>query len=101
VANLRHPGLPDDPAYAVAARQMRFPGGLVAFELPSADAVAVFTERARLVTEATSFGALHTSADRRRRWGDDVPDGFVRLSVGCEDAADLVADLTAALDALG
>jgi cystathionine gamma-lyase len=101
VRGLRHPGLPSDPAYPVAVRQMRRFGGLVSFELRDADAVAAFTDRARLVTEATSFGGVHTSADRRRRWGDDVPEGFVRLSLGCEDPSDLVADLTAALDGVG
>lgn len=101
VRGLRHPGLPDDPAYAVAARQMAYATGLVCFELPGADAVAAFLDRAELVTAATSFGGLHTTADRRERWGDDVPAGFVRLSCGCEDPADLVADLTAALDTIG
>ncbi|HEX6754323.1 MAG TPA: cystathionine gamma-lyase [Mycobacteriales bacterium] len=100
VRGLRYPGLPDDPAYPVAVRQMRRFGGLVSFELADADAVAAFTDRSALVTEATSFGGLHTSADRRARWGDDVPAGFVRLSAGCEDAADLVADLVGALDTL-
>jgi cystathionine gamma-lyase len=100
VGGLRYPGLPDDPAHAVASRQMRRFGGLVSFELASADAVAAFIGSARLVMEATSFGGMHTSADRRARWGDDVPAGFVRLSLGCEDTRDLVEDLTAALDTL-
>jgi cystathionine gamma-lyase len=54
-----------------------------------------------LVIEATSFGGIHSSAERRARWGhgDDVPEGFIRLSAGCEDAVDLVADVEAALDA--
>jgi cystathionine gamma-lyase len=100
VADLRYPGLPGDPAYEVAARQMRRFGGLLSFRLPSAGSVTTFLDRARLVTDATSFGGLHTSADRRARWGDPVPPGFVRLSVGCEDAADLVADIGTALDAV-
>ena len=54
---------------------------------------------ARLVASATSFGGVRTSADRRQRWGDAVPPGFLRLSAGCEDADDLVADVRAALDA--
>jgi cystathionine gamma-lyase len=54
-----------------------------------------------LVAEATSFGGVHSSAERRGRWGTDaVPDGFIRLSAGIEDPADLVADLRAALDAV-
>lgn len=100
VSGVRHPGLPDDPAHPVAARQQAYFGGLVAFRLASAEAVAAVLDRTRLVTAATSFGGVHTNADRRAQWGDDVPAGFVRLSCGCEDPADLVADLTAALDAL-
>jgi cystathionine gamma-lyase len=52
-----------------------------------------------LVIQATSFGGVHSTAERRARWGtDDVPDGFVRFSCGCEDTADLVADVLRALD---
>ena len=96
---VRHPGLPDHPGHALAARQMRRFGGLVTFELGSTAAVAAFLDATRLVTEATSFGGLHTTADRRARWGDDVPAGLVRLSTGCEDTADLLADVRAGLDA--
>jgi cystathionine gamma-lyase len=60
--------------------------------------VARFLSAARLVAAATSFGGLHTTADRRAQWGDDVGEGFLRLSCGCEDTADLVADITGALD---
>ena len=42
--------------------------------------------RRELVTEATSFGGTRTTAERRARWGgDDVPEGYIRLSAGCED----------------
>ena len=58
-----------------------------------------FLAALRIVDNATSFGGVRSTAERRARWGgDDVPEGFIRLSVGIEDAADLVADLTAALD---
>jgi len=96
--DVRYPGLPDHPGHELAARQMRRFGGLVTFQLPSEEAVAPFVAAARLVTEATSFGGLHTTADRRARWGDPVPPSLVRLSAGCEDTADLVADVGAALD---
>lgn len=96
---VRHPGLPDHPGHALAARQMRRFGGLVTFELASTAAVAAFLGATRLVTEATSFGGLHTTADRRARWGDAVPAALVRLSAGCEDTADLVADIRTGLDA--
>ncbi|GAA0212811.1 cystathionine gamma-lyase [Saccharothrix mutabilis subsp. mutabilis] len=98
VRNLRWPGSPSDPAHAVASRQMRRFGGVLTFELASAEAVAGFLERSALVAASTSFGGLHTTCDRRAQWGDPVPEGLVRLSAGCEDTADLVADVLAALD---
>ncbi len=100
VAGLRWPGLPDDPAHEIATKQMRRIPGVLTFTLPSAAAVAAFFAASRLVTAATSFGGLHTTADRRAQWGDDTPDGLVRLSCGIEDPADLVADITSALDRL-
>jgi cystathionine gamma-lyase len=101
VTAVRYPGLPTDPAHPVAVRQMRRFGGVLSCTLPSEAAVARFLHESRLVTDATSFGGLHTTADRRARWGGDaVPPGFIRLSAGCEDTADLVADITAALDAV-
>jgi len=98
VASVRWPGRPDDPAFAVASRQMRRIPGVVTFTLPDAAHVARFLRAARLVDAATSFGGPHTTADRRAQWGDPVPEGLVRLSCGLEDTADVLADLTAALD---
>jgi cystathionine gamma-lyase len=101
VAGLRYPGLPADPAHPLAARQMRRFGGVLSFRLASAAAVDAFLAASRLVYAATSFGGLHTTADRRAQWGGDVvPAGFVRLSAGCEDAADLITDVARALDGL-
>ncbi|HVQ90629.1 MAG TPA: cystathionine gamma-lyase [Mycobacteriales bacterium] len=101
VTGLRYPGLPTDPAHALASRQMHRFGGVLSFELASAEAVERFLGTARLVLAATSFGGLHTTADRRAQWGGDiVPAGFVRLSAGCEDTADLVDDVTRALAGL-
>jgi cystathionine gamma-lyase len=100
VSGVRYPGLPDDPAHAVAARQMGRFGGVLSFTLPDAAFVDRLVAASRLIVAATSFGGLHTTLDRRAQWGGDaVPEGFVRLSVGCEDPADLVADLATALDA--
>ncbi|MFC6017472.1 cystathionine gamma-lyase [Plantactinospora solaniradicis] len=101
VSGVRWPGLPDDPAYPVASRQLRRVPGIVSFDLGDAGRVARFLTASRLVFAATSFGGLHTSADRRAQWGDDVSAGFVRFSCGVEDTADLLADLHAALDAAG
>lgn len=100
VASVRWPGLPSDPSHQVAIRQMRRMPGLVSFDLGSAEQVAGFLTACRLVGAATSFGGLHTTADRRAQWGDSVPEGFVRLACGVEDTDDLLADITAALDAV-
>ncbi|MFC6093868.1 cystathionine gamma-lyase [Saccharothrix lopnurensis] len=97
VTGLRWPGSPEDPAHEVAARQMRRFGGVLTFVLADAAAVGAFLERSRLVYASTSFGGLHTTLDRRAHWGDPVPEGLVRLSAGCEDTADLVADVLASL----
>jgi cystathionine gamma-lyase len=99
VTGVRWPGLPADPSFAIAARQMRRIPGVVSFDLGSASRVADLLTSAKLVFAATSFGGVHTTADRRAQWGDDTAEGFVRLSCGIEDTEDLLADLTAALDA--
>ncbi len=98
VRNVRYPGLPGDPAHAVASRQMTRYGSVVAFTLKSASDAERFLAACSLVTQATSFGGVLTSAERRARWGGDaVPEGFIRLSAGCEDRQDLLEDLSHAL----
>lgn len=99
-SDVRWPGLPSDPSHALASRQMRRWNGILRFTLPSADAVGEFLAASRLVSSSTSFGGLQTSADRRARWGDAVPPGLLRVSAGCEDTDDLVADVLGALDAV-
>ncbi len=100
VSGVRYPGLPGDPSHALASRQMSRFGGVIGFELANAESVTRFFAASRLVYEATSFGGVHTSAERRARWGGDaVSEGFVRLSIGLEDARDLLGDFSAALDA--
>jgi len=98
VMSVRFPGRPDDPSYAVAMAQMRRVPGIVTFTLPSAAHVTAMLDASTLVAAATSFGGVHSSADRREQWGDPVPPGLVRMSCGIEDATDLVADLEAAVD---
>jgi cystathionine gamma-lyase len=79
---------------------MRGYGMVVSFDLGTRERAERFLADARLVTDATSFGSVHTSAERRARWGGDaVSDGFIRLSAGCEETADLLADIEQALNA--
>jgi cystathionine gamma-lyase len=83
VADVRHPGR----------------GMVVSFTLDSPDRADRFLAACDLVIDATSFGGIHSSAERRARWkhGDDVPEGFIRLSAGIEETDDLVADVENAL----
>src|SRR5690349_1201865 len=97
VRSVRYPGLPADPAHDLAAVQMQRFGGLVSIELADAAAVHALVERSALLIASTSFGGIHTSVDRRARWGDPVPAGFARISAGIEDTDDLIADVDQAL----
>jgi cystathionine gamma-lyase len=103
VRDVRYPGLPGHPQHALAKRSYggeRY-GQVVCFDLETEERAQAFLHACRFVAEATSFGGVHSSAERRLRWGiDDVSPGFVRLSAGIEDAGDLVADVVAALDGL-
>lgn len=102
VHGVLYPGLPTHPAHALAARMYggeRY-GCVLCFDLETEARAQAFLGGCRLVAEATSFGGVHSSAERRLRWGiDDVSPGFIRLSAGIEDAGDLIADISAALDA--
>lgn len=109
VARVHHPGLPGHPGHAVAARQMRAFGSLVAFELDGGlDAGRALLDRVELVTHAVSLGDVRSlvthpasttastmpAADRARA---GIADGLLRLSVGIEDVEDLIADLDQAI----
>lgn len=99
VIGVRYPGLPQDPAYPIAARQMQRFGPVVSFVLANRARAEAFLSAAQLVYEATSFGGVHTTAERRARWGGDaIAEGFIRLNVGCESLTDLLADMSQALD---
>jgi cystathionine gamma-lyase len=99
VTGVRYLGLPSDPFHELAARQMHRFGSIVVFDLGNRERADAFLTGCTLVAEATSFGGVHSSAERRARWaGNDVPEGFIRFSVGCETAADLLADVAGALD---
>ena len=82
---------------------VRWPGlgPVISLCLRTAGQAQDFLDACELVSEATSFGGVHSTAERRARWGsDDVPEGFIRFSAGCEDTDDLVADVRQALDAV-
>ena len=100
VSRVLYPGLKTHPGHAVAAAQMRHFGPILSFTLRDQQAAERFLAAAELITEATSFGGVATTAERRARWGHDgIAPGFVRLSAGCEDGADLIEDCARALEA--
>lgn len=108
---VHYPGLPSHPDHAIARRQ--FPGGgggVLAFALRGADRAQVFAflDRLRLCLHATSLGDVQTlisypliSSHRglppRARQRQGIGENLLRLSVGLEDPADLLADLSQAL----
>ncbi|MEU2582600.1 cystathionine gamma-lyase [Streptomyces avermitilis] len=99
VSGLRYPGLPDDPSHKIASQQMRRYGCVVSFSLPTRARAERFLDALTLVDDATSFGGVRSTAERRGRWGGDaVAEGFIRFSAGAEDPEDLVADVLRALD---
>lgn len=97
VLSVRYPGLPGDPAHAVAKRQMAGFGFLIGFTMQDSEIAEKFLSDCPFIAQSTSFGATHSSGERRARWGDDVPAGFIRLSVGVEPAEVLWAAIAQAL----
>ncbi|MCU1320793.1 MAG: Cys/Met metabolism pyridoxal-phosphate-dependent protein [Acidobacteriaceae bacterium] len=101
VESVMYPGLKTHPGHAIALRQMTYFGPVVSFILKGQAAAEAFLNTAELLTDATSFGGMTTTAERRAKWGGDaVAGGFIRLSAGCEAIEDLLADLAQALDGL-
>lgn len=98
IQRVNYPGLPDHPGHITARHQMRGFGPIVGFDLGTRQQAERFLAGLGLVREATSFGGVHSTAERRARWGGDaISEGYIRLSVGCESPEDIIADLSAAL----
>ena len=109
---VHYPGLAGHPGYAVHAKQAAGPGSLISFNLRGGlEAGAMLMEGLKLMTLAVSLGGVetlishpasmtHRSLPREQRLAAGISDGLVRLSVGCEDAADLLADMQQGLDSL-
>ena len=109
VEQVLYPQLPDHPGHAAAAKQMRDFGGMVSFRLSGGrDAAMKVSESTKLFTLAESLGAVESLIEHPGAMPHmsaagsplEVPDDLVRLSVGIEDAHDLVDDLAQALDAI-
>ena len=106
VDRVLYPQLPDHPGHAAAAKQMRDFGGMVSFTMHTEAAALDVVTHTELFTLAESLGAVESLIEHPGRMTHasaagsplQVPDSLVRLSVGIESSADLVADLEQALD---
>ena len=109
VPAVHYPGLPSHPQHELAKRQMSGFGGMLSIETGSLERAARLVERVKLFALAESLGGVeslighpatmtHASVPKAMREAIGLGDGLVRLSVGIEDADDLIADLDQALD---
>lgn len=111
VDKVAYPGLPSHPQHELAKRQTRGHGGMITFWLKGGlDQVNVFLKSLRIFCLAESLGAVeslaespalmtHASVPAENRAQLGISDSLIRLSVGCEHDADLLADINRALDA--
>lgn len=108
VKRVLYPGLESHPQHQLAARQQRGFGAMISFDLGSLDAARRLLDHVRLCALAESLGGVetlishpalmtHASVPAEVRQQIGITDGLVRISVGIEDAEDLIADLDNAL----
>lgn len=108
VVAIYYPGLPNHPGHAVAKKQACGFGGMISFDVGSREKAEQVIERIKFFTLAESLGAVeslvsvpaqmtHASIPRERRLELGISDGLIRLSVGIEDANDLLEDIEQAL----
>jgi methionine-gamma-lyase len=112
VDKVHYPGLPSHPQHELAKKQMANFGGMLSFELKGGfDAGKTLMDNIEIFTLAVSLGCVdsliqhpasmtHASVPKAKKLKGGITDGLVRISVGCEDAGDLVADLEQALGAV-
>jgi cystathionine gamma-lyase/homocysteine desulfhydrase len=109
VRNVYYPGLPDHPQHELAKRQSDGFGGMIAFDVGSAERADRLLKRVRYFTLAESLGAVeslisvparmtHASIPKERRETLGITDGLIRISAGIEDKDDLLADLAQSLE---
>jgi cystathionine beta-lyase/cystathionine gamma-synthase len=110
VSKVYYPGLPSHPQHELACRQMTGFGGMISIDLGDTARARRFVEAVGVFSLAESLGGVeslighpasmtHASVPQAMREGMGLTDSLVRLSCGCEDAEDLIADLDQALAA--
>jgi methionine-gamma-lyase len=109
VKQVNYPGLPSHPNHEIAQKQMRGFGGMISFDVGSIAAGKTLLNNLKVCTIATSLGGVETIVQHsasmtnantppEERLKAGITDGLIRLSVGIENAADLIADLEQALN---
>ncbi len=102
VLEVFYPGLPDHPGHEVASSQMAMPGGMLSVRIVGGrDGAFAVAARTKLFTRATSLGSCESLIEHRasiERPESETPDDLLRISVGLENADDLIADLGRALE---
>ena len=112
VRRVYYPGLPDHPQHELACKQMQGFGGMISFDMGSFDAARAVAEGTRLFALAESLGGVeslighpatmtHASVPASLRESMGLSLGLVRISVGIENADDLLADLEQAMEGAG
>jgi methionine-gamma-lyase len=110
VSKVNYNGLNSHPDYATAKKQMRHPGAMMSFELKAGlKAGTLLMNKLKLCIRTVSLGTTETllchpasmthfsvPPEQRQRYG--ITDGLIRMSVGIEDAKDIIADLSQALE---
>ncbi len=108
VKQVNYPGVPAHPGHETARGQMRGFGGMISFDVGSIEAAKTLLNHLKLCVLATSLGGVETiiqhsvsmtnaAASRENRLKTGITDGLMRLSVGIENAEDIIADLENAL----
>ena len=108
VQRVLYPGLPSHPQYEIARKQQRGFGAMISFDVRTLDAARTLLNHVKLCSLAESLGGVetlishpatmtHSSIPAEVRQQIGITDGLIRLSVGIEDADDLINDLDAAL----
>jgi cystathionine beta-lyase len=106
---VRYPGLPEDPGYEINARQADGPGAMISFLLNEKHDVKTFFDSLSLIVSGASLGGVETLISSpvqgsHRNFSEEqlkaagITDNMVRLSVGVEDAGDIIADLARAFE---
>jgi cystathionine gamma-synthase len=101
VERIHYPGLSSHPQYELAKKQMSLPGGMLSLEVKGGrDAAMLVASKTKLFTRATSLGGVESLIEHRASIegpGTTSPEGLLRVSIGLENADDLIEDLDQAL----